>query len=109
MSKRNRLNSVDEEENKVEKVVKKETVLTNHGVFDVISKHLTMRDLLPMQRLNRQTYKKMVPEAMKNHRNGYEKLDIGLFVVKDNILYNFYSKGECDVEKVEKGFQKQGH
>ncbi len=53
MSKRNRLNSVDEEENKAEKVVKKETVLTNHGVFGAISKHLTMRDLLPMQRLNR--------------------------------------------------------
>ena len=45
---------------------------------------------------------------MKNHRNGYEKLDIGLFVVKDNILYNFNLKGE-NHELVKKNYQKEGH
>ena len=58
--------------------------MKDSGVFGAISKHLTMRDLLPLQLLNKQTYKKMVPAVMKKKRNGYEIIDnIGHFVIKD--------------------------
>ena len=85
MSKRNRANSIDSQENKPKE---KEHVLKNAKIMSMISKHLTMRDILPMQEINRQCYKQIVPQLLKNHRNRFKTLKLQHLINHDNQLSN---------------------